>query len=160
MNEGIMEPLVLNHYYSFCLFQVKPTHNEQQYTNSLASSSSSSSSVNPWITSIHSSDLQILSLRTQVMPNDRNQQKLPTVVRGRVDRSTSISSSIVDTSPLIGGKTTCPIGAIIALGILIILFLLAALAINIYLFISATSATKTCTTTGTESNRHLFYSLN
>ncbi len=159
----IIESFVLNHYYSLCLSQVKPIDNERQYTNtptSLSSLSSSPSSVTPWTTSIHSSDLQILSLRTHVMPNDRNQQEWPIVTRGRVNRSTSTSSDIVDTSALIGGKTGCPMASILALGIPIILSLLAALAVNSYLFITISSATKTCINTGTESNRHLFYSLN
>lgn len=119
--------------------------------------SSSSSSVDPYTTSTYSSDLQILSLRKQVIQNDRHEQKWPIVVRGRVDRSTSISSSIVGTSPLIVRRTICPMVLFIILGIFIILFLLA---VNIYLFIGITSAIETCSTTGTEFNRHCFYSLN
>lgn len=151
---------MLNHFYSFCLFQVKPIYNGQQYTNSPTSSSSSSSSVYPWTTSIYYSDLPVLALRTEVMENDRNQQEWPIAVKGRVDRSTSISSSIVNTPKLVGGKTKCLKGLIIAFSTLMILSLFAALAANVYLFISITSATKTCITTGIESNGHYFYSMN
>jgi len=90
-----------------------------------------------------------MSSRTQLMP----------IVAGRQGGDSNAPFSTVATPRLTGKKATCPKKLITALGILIALFAMSALAINIYLLIIVTAAT-TSISTGTASKRRRFYFLN
>ena len=121
------------------LYKVKPAYDQRQYTTIL-SSSSSPSSLCTWASSIHSADIETVSYRTQ---------EWPTIIKETRDKSTNTSYSIADFGGLIGGTMCCCpcwLLSIIGLGTLLTLFLLGALAANLYMFFHMNSATKTCIT--------------
>ena len=136
-----------NLYCTLCLSQVKPARDERRYIDTPVPSLSSST-VNLWTASMDSFDLPVSSTRIHVIPYERDHQMRPEVPKQRVDRSTSISSSMGGAAGLIVQKPCCPGNFLMVLGILTTLAALATLAVNIYLFTRLTATTKTCTSAG------------